>query len=46
MGHDACGQQRLLALLEPALILLIGVFVAGIVLSLFAAIFGINALAL
>lgn len=38
--------QRLLALLEPALILFIGVFVAGIVLSLFAAIFGINALAL
>ena len=37
--------KRLVALLEPALILLIGVFVAGIVLSLFAAIFGINALA-
>lgn len=38
--------KRLLALLEPSLILLIGVFVAGIVLSLFAAIFGINALAI
>ena len=37
--------KRLVALIEPALILLIGIFVGTIVASILAAILGINALA-
>lgn len=45
-GEVDVAVRRLTAVIEPALILLIGVVVGGIVLSLLAAIAGLNALAL